>query len=304
MVRRTILSTLAALAAVLFTLSPASAYTDDGMVLYIDARNTDSFDPGVPSIVRDISPTGLTGSIFGGVTFDASNGEWDFTGGGPASSHIDMGTINSDFTSGLTIEFVADFGASNAWERIIDWGNTLETNNIIVSRFSDSGQLMFEVWRGGSGQGRLVTYGQEIVENQSSHWAVTLESDGTAHIYKDGAEVATSLNGSDYVSGAPYGAFPESGPRTFGYIGRSLWNDPEFGGSLTLLRVYDRALSPDEVLDNFLYDDSTAEQRDDAGQSGSTESLATTGVETITPWLVGMSLLAAGSVIRRRRFHH
>ncbi|MFM6968341.1 MAG: hypothetical protein ACKOWN_05390, partial [Microbacteriaceae bacterium] len=83
------------------------------------------------------------------------------------------------------------------------------------------------------------------------------------------------------------------------YIGRSHWCDPGLDGSITYLRVYERALSADEVFDNYTYDDSTQAERDAAAQSGS--ALASTGFDSVIPAMFGFAGLIAGIALRRIR---
>jgi LPXTG-motif cell wall-anchored protein len=203
----------------------------------------------------------------------------------------------------VAAEAGADFGTLNTWERIVDFGSFHETNNIVISRHADTGQLLLEVWNSGSAYGRLVTLDSSIVENEVAHWVVSMESDGTAHMFKNGVELVTNINGVNYDAGAPYSVLPETVVRNHGYVGRSLWGDPEFGGSMTYLRVYERALTPDEITANIACDDATdaaCAAAQSGGSNGGSE-LASTGFDTTLPALAGLATLALGVAIRRRR---
>ena len=300
MKKRVIISAVAAAAISFVSVAPATAYTEDGLALYIDARNTDSYDPTDPTVVNDISPSGYVGQLVGAVTLDGDNGKWDFTGGGPGSSDINMGVVDFDFTNGMTIEWVSDFGSMDQWERIIDFGDGPHSNNILIAREDNYDNLLLEVFNGGSSMGQVITANYDIVGGETAHWAVTLEADGTLHMFKDGVELAINVGGQIFADGAPYGGVPPTTVRNYGYIGRSLWNDPEFEGSMTFLRVYERALSPEEVAANFACDDATDATCAAAQSNGNGNGLASTGFDATFPVFASLAALALGVAVRRR----
>jgi hypothetical protein len=273
-------------------------------VLDVDARDTASFDSSNPTVVHDISPTGLTGVVNGNVVYNATTGAWDFGGGNSGASNIDMGPISTDFSGGITVEFLANFGTVDGWERIIDFGDVGASNNIVITRHAGNSNFLVEIWNSGVRVKTLITEDNPIVDNETAHWAITIDSDidSTLHFYKNGVEIPTNIDGTVYTQGAPYGGLPETTTRNHSYIGRSLWGDPEFAGSITYLRIYNRALTPTEITANITTDSTAAASGGSANHRGDSraQELAATGFNP-TPWLVSITtLLVAGIALRRR----
>jgi hypothetical protein len=243
----------------LTSVAPAQAYTTDGLVLDVDARDTASSDQSNPTVVHDISPTGLTGAVNGNVVDNTTTGAWDFGGGNSGSS------------------------------------------NIVITRHAGNANFLVEILNSDNVVLTLITEDNPIVADETAHWAVTIGTDLTLHFYKNGVELRTNIDGTVYSQGAPYAGLPETTTRNHSYIGRSLWGDPEFAGSITYLRVYNRALTPTEITDNI---DADSAPDSSANTSGGTsnhrgssraQELAATGFNPV-PWLVSNASLVVGGI--------
>ena len=277
---------------------PANAYTTDGLQFYVDSLKADSYDASDPSHWNDISSAQISGD-FANVVPDSTTGAMKFVGNGCSGSYVDFGSTNLDYSNGVTIEFVADLGAADAYERIIDFGDGMETNNLIVSRYDTSDNLMFEVWHSGSHYSRFLTWNDPLATSGPLHFAVTIDADRNAHWYVNGEAVLTNINGSITTDGQVYEGLPPVEARAHSYVGRSHWCDPGLDGQIEYIRIYGRGLTAAEVLDNYTYDDSTLDERTRAASSG----LASTGFDPAGVFIVGLGIVGVGAITRRRRTH-
>ncbi len=268
------LTAVVASVALLVTGSGAQAYQTESLFVYLDAGKTTSYDASVStSAWNDISGNGRNGSIVNSGSVSLSGGALTFPGGyrsdDSRTPHVNLGSGFADFGTGITIETEAHFGAiRGTWERIFDFGNNAESDNIWLGRYSTSDEIALEIWAGTSGStpyGRCKTADtvNAIPENApSKKFTVTL--DGTVcRIFIDGIEVETEVDhifGSGYfdtftnnpsMKGSRYEILPRNISRTKNYVGRSNWgSDAAFEGAVKYLRIYTTALTPQSVENN------------------------------------------------------
>jgi len=305
------LLTAASIATVLAVAAPANAYVTDGLYLSMDARVADSYSASNAGQWNDVSPNGRDGTIYGNVSLDNSTDALVFDGTGYGSNYVDLDGAFDDFDSGLTIEFIGEFGATtNIWERIFDFGNGAGSDNVWVGRFHETQELAFEVWIGSSNQGRCHTTTGELAGRDLAHWVITVDDSLICRIYKDGVPQSTQLQtgsgidvGSSSLDGTAYPAFPRNIARANNYVGRSGWIvDPDFEGSIQMIRIYNRALTEAEVFDNAT---NSADPEDTSGGGSDTDaeprSLADTGFDPITGATIAAVMLGAGFFLLRRR---
>jgi hypothetical protein len=128
---------------------------------------------------------------------------------------------------------------SNAWARIWDFG--ADTNSyMFLTRITNLDQLArFGITIAGSAHEQLITGSTAVPFRKWTHVAVVLGPSG-GMLYFDGQVVGT--NPSMTLRPADLGSMPNI------YIGRSQYSvDPYLNGSVDEFRVYNRALSPEEV---------------------------------------------------------
>ena len=300
----------ASIAAVIAVAAPANAYVTDGLYLYMDARNTDSYSVSNPTEWNDVSVNGRNGTINGSVTLDGSTDALFFDGTASGTNYVDLDGAFDNWGTGFTIEFIGEFGARvDNWERIIDFGNGPESNNVWVGRYTNTQNLTIEIWNGSSNLGRCHTTGNQLAGRTLHHWIITMDSTPTCRIYMDGVEVETVLAdrfGVDVTTpstnGTAYPGLPNNVTRTNNYVGASNWTDPDFEGSIQMIRIYTRALSADDV-DNA---DETAPTESNGGGGGGIDesnggSLANTGFDAVSSVVLAAALLAGGLLLIRRR---
>ncbi|MFB6343698.1 LamG-like jellyroll fold domain-containing protein [Saccharicrinis sp. FJH62] len=120
------------------------------------------------------------------------------------------------------------------WQRIFDFGNG-EDAYMFLTPFTNTRKMRFAIKNGGAEQ---IVEGPPINYRQWTHIAVTIGSNST-RLYIDGVQVAESTS----VTISPMDFKP-----VLNYIGRSQFAaDPMFGGYIDDFRIYNYALSADEV---------------------------------------------------------
>ena len=237
-------------------ISPLQANANEGLYLHLDSRLSDSYSAGSPTEWNDISPYARNGVIHGSVTPASESDALFFEGTGSGTDYVDLPGPFDAFGSGFTMEFIVEFGADvDVWERIIDFGNGLEADNIWVGRLGNSQELALEIFLGGISQGRCHTTSSLLDTRELTDWVVTLDASLLCHIYRDGIEQPTQLQnraGSELSSvsnsGTVYPAFPNVIARTSNFVGRSNWSDDhDFEGSIEMIRIHNRPPAEDDL---------------------------------------------------------
>lgn len=128
---------------------------------------------------------------------------------------------------------------SNAWARIWDFGNGTNAY-MFLTRITNVDQLArFGITVGGSAHEELIKGQTAVPFRKWTHVAVVLDASGGT-LYFDGAVAGT--NSSMTLRPADLGSTANN------YIGRSQFSiDPYLEGSVDEFRIYNRALSPDEI---------------------------------------------------------
>ncbi|MEM7293095.1 MAG: LamG domain-containing protein, partial [Pseudomonadota bacterium] len=149
--------------------------------------------------------------------------------------HFTLPSIANDFTSGFAATAWVDFGTTQNWERVFDFGNGAGNNNILLTRNGNSNNLTFEVYHGGS-CGKITA--ANGIQSGLHHYAVSMASDRSVSLYRDGQLIASGTSS----------CMPANVTRSTNYIGRSLWSfDGYFDNQIDELKIFDRDLSADQV---------------------------------------------------------
>ena len=134
----------------------------------------------------------------------------------------------------LTIACRVYWAGGNNWQRIWDFGSGTD-NYLFLSPKCGSG-MRFAIKNGGAEQ--QMTYSKNLTMNTWVHVVVTIGPEGAA-LYLDGKAVARNTK----VDIQPSQLAP-----VLNYIGRSQFPaDPYFNGRIDDFKIYNRALSADEV---------------------------------------------------------
>jgi hypothetical protein len=209
----------------------------DGLVLYLDAANPNSYVSG-STTWRDISRGGNNGTLVNGPTFNTGSGGNIVFDGVNDSCTIPNQTFNLTTDSSFTIEIVFRRNSSTPGtaKALYSMGNgASSTNARIIFYFDDNsnGSMVVNYYVLG-GLDRYVTLDSQLF-NTNFHHSVQVVNKSTLQMvgYFDGV----SKSGGTITSSS-------TSTTTF-VIGGSV------NASVALLRIYNRALSQQEVLQNY-----------------------------------------------------
>ena len=202
--------------------------TSDGLVLALDAANSKSY-PGSGTTWTDLSGRGNTGTLTNGPTYSSANGgSLSFDG---VDDYVELNTNNIiTGTNPFTFEaFYKVTNASVAADLFGNYGAGYTSNTIWISGrygvYINTSVPYFQGYPLGVG-----TY----------HMAFTRTSAGACTLYKNGIVDGTATN----TTSIPVGQNFRIGSDVNG-IGEV------FGGNLYSLKVYNRALTAQEIQQNF-----------------------------------------------------
>ena len=118
---------------------------------------------------------------------------------------------------------------------MFDFANGPGDHNLLLANRWTSNEAEWSIRRGGPNRSLVVQDFWEL--NQWQHVVATVDDSGLMKLYSNGE-----------LKGSYLGHLPQGVTRTRQYVGRSNWgNDWYFMGMIDDLRVYDRAISRDEV---------------------------------------------------------
>lgn len=141
---------------------------------------------------------------------------------------------------------------------------------------------------------------------------MTVDPTSGCRIYKDGVELQTQKQdgfmneiGSPVLGGTAY-PLPAVVDRPTNYLGRSNWPDQDLEGSIRYIRLYSKALTPSEVLENATNPNSEEQIPGENGSSGEANNesgtlLAETGTATLPQVSLAIVLASGGLILWRLR---
>jgi hypothetical protein len=143
------------------------------------------------------------------------------------------------FGGAVTVEAWVYVDQHQFWQRIIDFGNGAANNNIILGFSSNTGNMFWETFQGGTGQ-KLIT-NDVFPTNQWVHVTAVNDGQGNGYIY---------WNGELKASGNLLA--PLNVTRNNNYIGRSNWSaDAYFKGKMDDVRVWNTARTQTDIKNSL-----------------------------------------------------
>lgn len=217
----------------------------------------------------------VAGSINGALDFDGYN---DYL-------TLPIGSVIGSL-SNCTIATWVDWDGGSAWQRIWDFGTGETVNMFLTARNGSTDTPRFAITTSGW-SGEEQTTAPDSLSSGWHHLAVTIDADNHTHtLYIDGVSVAENTSG--------YLEPDDLGDTTQNWLARSQYGaDPYFDGRLDDVRIYDRVLSPEEIVelaDTLRYRDFTEAKvnTDDTSITIPTASGAG-AVEILGSWVEGTS---------------
>jgi hypothetical protein len=142
-----------------------------------------------------------------------------------------------DFSQGFSAGVWAYTSSVANWGRYFEFGNGVNSDNIVLSRNFTTNDLTFFVAKGSSIVELTATNAIQL--NTWQYFSVTVTSSGVATLYVNGNVVASTTN---------MGLVPNVVNRANAYIGKSNFpSDALFQGQMSSLSVWNTALTPAQV---------------------------------------------------------
>ena len=208
----------------------------DGLTLYLDAANPKSYT-GSGVNWGDLSGYRNDGTLVNGIYFD-NNMIFNNSG------HVDCGDDSSLSSTSITIDTWVNWSSLTSYKSIITrWSSASSEQLFFLTNYSGTGKLDFYINNGSVKNIRSIS--DEVVIN-TWYNIVGLydEISGDFKIYKNGDEVITNTvitSGSlQTVSTSIVGIGKD--------INRNIY---PFEGSMSNLKIYNRALSQNELIQNY-----------------------------------------------------
>jgi hypothetical protein len=221
------------------TLSGGPNIVTDGLVFNVDAANVKSY-PGSGTTWRDLSRGGNNGTLVNGPTYNTANG---------GSIVFDGVNDYGDFGNPTSLNFGTGNFTVSVWFRRF---SSAATNRRILSKGSESDisseagfaifgsdtSAVFAVNPSGT---RVIITAATYTVNEWVNIVGVLERNISIRAYQNSILTSTET--------APIGSI--SGTDNF-YIGRSSTSTSvNWGGNISNIQIYNRALSDQEVLQNY-----------------------------------------------------
>ena len=224
----------------------------DGLVLYLDAANTKSYH-GSGTAWTDLSVSQTSASLFNGPTFDSSNGgsiSFDGTndyGSIPSISSI----LNNQYSLQAWVKIPSVYPASAS----MFITNRSGSDEVVSFQFAFDNRAIPIIWNpngvannrtvvGTVGRGSTAIYVYRTGSLTGNQWALlTLTVGSSISLYYNGLLSMVSASSGTFQN-------PNVNIRLGNQYGVGL-NDYPVQGNIAQMAVYNRALSADEVLQNY-----------------------------------------------------
>lgn len=206
----------------------------EGLVLAMDAGNLVSYESGSSSVNSLVGV--VEGSLINGVGYDkAYGGSWVFDG---TDDYISTSTFNMGTPPNITVDFWVKVDVLDSSDRkVLHFDKTGTTNAVFqVRKGSTNSNLMYQVHDGNTWT--TMTDSTAIVAGEWAHFTVTQEGNN-AKFYKNGVLTTTSTMGTLNWTNANNLLIGSRG-------GGEIWD-----GNISLVRLYNAALTAEEVLQNY-----------------------------------------------------
>jgi hypothetical protein len=218
----------------------------NGLILYLDAANSLSYVSG-SSTWRDLSSSNLSGSLFNGPTFSSGNGGSIVFDG--SNDYVGLG--NSQLVSSssyITLESWVSINSFQSYTAIISRSqNSLPFGGYQLNVNNDSGINKFDFAVNLNGSWNTWV-------NLGGTFASSLNTSVYYHVAGtyDGTGISMYLNGAFISKRAVTGNLQYGASITSTNIALNIGNASSYlNANIANIKVYNRALSPQEVLQNY-----------------------------------------------------
>ncbi|MCX6345142.1 MAG: DUF5695 domain-containing protein [Armatimonadetes bacterium] len=192
------------------------------------------FDETSGTVASDFTGNGWNGTLVNGPTWVAGKyGNAVNLDGSNDYINLPTGIMSTIDLCTLTMWVKLD--ANNTWNRVFDFGSGTGVNMFLTPKCS-SGAIRFSIKVGGGEQ--QVNTSSTMPTDSWQHIAITL-SGPIGIMYLNGVEVGRNINMTYKPS--------SMGNTTQNWLGRSQYSDPYYDGLIDDFRIYNGALSADQI---------------------------------------------------------
>ena len=201
----------------------------NGLILDLDAAKVDSY-PKTGTSWNDISGNGKNGTLVNGPVFNSGNngsilfdGSNDYVNVNSLALGTSSGTVCFWIKSGISKDIYNTH--SGAWNQNTLWG--------------DGTSLILRISNGTSSPGDVIISSSLVFDNNFHFVCTQWTTGGERSIWLDGIKMASLTNTLQYVPSATF------------EIGYKSWGASYYSGNMYSITSYNRALSAQEVLQNY-----------------------------------------------------
>lgn len=220
----------------------------DGLVLMLDAAKKDSYDR-LGTTWRDISWNGNNGTL---TNFSSPSPQtiWNGDNGGSiifdgTNDYVDLGSI----TTGNTLMLSNGLFTISAYIKKNSGGNTFQR---IVDKSTNVGALNgYAIWVDSQQLGYSVSNNNNWRTNSTT--SVFLNQWNNVCIISNGTSITSYVNGVEFI-GSFYNGSYNNPPNVTANLRIGTWyipSDRMFIGNISQVLIYNKPLSPSEVLQNY-----------------------------------------------------
>jgi hypothetical protein len=209
--------------------------SEDGLVLILDAANVKSY-PGSETVWTDLSGNNNNGTLTNGPTFSAGNlGSIVFDGSNDYGSIPNTSSLRP--STELTVSmWIKANSITTGWVRLL--GQDPFSGGYLI--FLESGGQLIRALHYPNGSEVRCNTNYSISTSVFTHVTFTFKMGDAIRSYFNGAASTTvGLSAGTF-------SYNTSNPFLFGHTGES-W----FNGNIAQIQIYNCALSPQEILQNF-----------------------------------------------------
>ena len=144
-----------------------------------------------------------------------------------------------EINGAFTVKIVARYDniTSGSFQRMFDFGNGQDAQNILMGQQESSTNVIFQYYTGGVGSHVELIAGGALTEGTTDTWEASLDATGRMSITKNGIELAFKDTGVALLG---------SQTRSNKLLGRSNWsNDSDLEGAILGLQVINHSSSQD-----------------------------------------------------------
>jgi hypothetical protein len=207
----------------------ANKIVSDGLVLYLDGANTESY-PGTGLTWSDLSATVVQGSLLNGPTFNTGGGgHFSFDG---SNDYVDMGQVNFTSDVNITFDIVVYVDSSQA-----QYANIFDYNH------GGGGFVLQQYWPNATTSWYFYTGFSFLFFSIPTNQIIYLT------IVKSGTTCTAYIDGEFSTSSGVSNSLTATGKTL--HIARLVGGGRNFNGKIYSFKAYNRALTASEVFQNY-----------------------------------------------------